>query len=380
MKKTLSIVLYGSILVACNTSYIPDTHTSKYCFSADDIENSVSFDSIVRNLEYIPLETVPEAKLGEISDLIVDGDDFFIVTEGVYCFDKEGQFKYKINQRGHGQSEFITCNTVSISDHYVHIYDATSKKILSYNKRDGTYIKSNHVDNTSYNVYMNDKCLILDNADFEENCSAGRFAIDRRNDNTIEYTCMGDEAYKVLIDKQTTISQSDVLFSDYYSCTTYKITPDSCFAYFSLDVPSGKRYTQHEIDDMIAAKAISLKNNSDNGKLIGLRNLHETDSIIWGECTYDRMPAYITYNKFSNQGSLFKSIASSPAQISPLSIIASDDSYFYSVVPAFEISLIRSVVETDELRNDKNISEANREKLMFVKNDDNPVIVRYKLK
>ena len=92
------------------------------------------------------------------------------------------------------------------------------------------------------------------------------------------------------------------------------------------------------------------------------------------------MPAYITYNKFSNQGSLFKSIASSPAQISPLSIIASDDSYFYSVVPAFEISLIRSVVETDELRNDKNISEANREKLMFVKNDDNPVIVRYKLK
>ena len=85
MKKTLSIVLYGSILVACNTSYIPDTHTSKYCFSADDIENSVSFDSIVRNLEYIPLETVPEAKLGEISDLIVDGDDFFIVTEGVYC-------------------------------------------------------------------------------------------------------------------------------------------------------------------------------------------------------------------------------------------------------------------------------------------------------
>lgn len=380
MKKTLSIVLYASILVACDTSYIPDNQTSKYCFSADDIKDSVSFDSIVRNLEYIPLATVPEAKLGEISDLIVDDGDFFIVTEGVYCFDKKGQFKYKINQRGHGQSEFVTCNTVSISDHYVHIYDATSKKILSYDKRDGTYIKTNYVDNTLYDVYVNDKCLILDNADFAENCSTDRFAIDGRNGNTTEYTCMGGEAYKVLMDKQTTMSQSDVLFSDYYSCTTYKITPDSCFAYFSLNVPSGKRYAQHEIDDMIAAKAISLKNSSDNGKLIGLRNLHETDSIIWGECIYDRMPAYITYNKFSNQGLLFKSIVSSPAQISPLSIVASDNSYFYSIVPAFEISLIRSVVETDELRNDKNRSEDNRDKLMCVKNDDNPVIVRYKLK
>lgn len=380
MKQTLPIVLSASILVACNTSDVLDANTFKYCFSADDIADSVSFDCIVGNLEYIPLETVPEATLGEISNIIVDGEDFFIVTEGVYCFDKNGHFKYKINQRGHGQAEFVTCNTVSVSNHYVHIYDATSKKIMSYDKRNGAYIKTEHVDNTPYNIHVNEKCLILDNADFAEDSSADRFAINGRNSNMTGYTCMGGEAYKVLIDKQTTTSKSDVLFSDYYSCTTYKITPDSCFAYFRLDVPCSKRYAQHDIDGMIATKTISLKNKSDNGKIIGLRNVHETDSTIWGECVYDRMPAYITYNKFSNKGLLFKRVVSSPTQISPLSIVASDNLYFYSVMPAFEICLTRSIVGTDKLQNDINTSENNRKKLMCIQNEDNPVIVRYKLK
>lgn len=131
---------------------------------------------------------------------------------------------------------------------------------------------------------------------------------------------------------------------------------------------------------MIATKTISLKNKSDNGKIIGLRNVHETDSAIWGECVYDRMPAYITYNKFSNKGLLFKTVVSSPTQISPLSIVASDNLYFYSVMPAFEICLTRSIVGTDKLQNDINTSENNRQKLMCIQNEDNPVIVRYKLK
>lgn len=71
---------------------------------------------------------------------------------------------------------------------------------------------------------------------------------------------------------------------------------------------------------------------------------------------------------------------SSPAQISPLSIVASDNSYFYSVMPAFEIGLIKSIVGIDELHNDKDINENNRKTLMCIQNDDNPVIVRYKLK
>ncbi|MCM1516752.1 MAG: 6-bladed beta-propeller [Paraprevotella sp.] len=380
MKQTLYIVLYASILVACDTSDIPVANTFKYCVSAEDIADSVSFDCIVENFEYIPLETVPEATIGEITNIIVDDEDFFVVTEGVYCFDRNGHFKYKIDQRGHGQSEFVTCNTASVTNHYVHIYDATSKKIMSYDKRNGEYIKTENVDNTPYNIYVNEKCLILDNADFAENSAADRFAVYGRNNNMIEYTCMGEEAYKILIDKQTTMSKSDVLFSDYYSCTTYKITPDSCLAYFRLNVPCSKRYAQNDIDGMIANKTISLKSTSDNGKITGLRNVHETDSTILGECVYDKLPVYITYNKFSNQGLLFKTVISSPAQISPLSIVASDNSYFYSVMPAFEIGLIKSIVGIDELQNDKDINENNRKTLMCIQNDDNPVIVRYKLK
>lgn len=71
MKQTLSIILSASILVACNTSDVLDANTFKYCFSADDIADSVSFDCFVGNFEYIPLETVPEATLGEISNIIV---------------------------------------------------------------------------------------------------------------------------------------------------------------------------------------------------------------------------------------------------------------------------------------------------------------------
>lgn len=380
MKQIICLVLYASILVACDTSDIHNSTTFRYCISADDIVDSVSFDHIVENIEYIPLETVPEATLGEITNIIVDNEDFFIVTEGVYCFDRNGHFKYKIDQRGHGQSEFVTCNTVSVSTHYVHIYDATSKKIMSYDKQNGAYMKTAHVDNNSYNIYVNEECLILDNADFAESNSADRFAIDKLNCNMMDYTCMGSDAHKVLIEKQTTKSKSSILFSDYYSCTTYKITPDSCFAYFKLNVPYSKRYAQHDIDGMIATKTISLRNKSDNGKIIGLRNIHETDSTIWGEYVYDRKPAYIMYNKFSNQGLLFKTVNSSPIQISPLSIIASDNSFYYSVIPASELVLIKSIVGIDKLQNDKSIGENNHKILMNLQNDDNPVIVRYKLK
>jgi hypothetical protein len=65
---------------------------------------------LLESIKYIPLESKEESLFGEISQLIIYKDRFYILdenhTQAVYCFDSQGRFIYKIKRSGSGPGEY----------------------------------------------------------------------------------------------------------------------------------------------------------------------------------------------------------------------------------------------------------------------------------
>lgn len=209
--KRYSYLIIVLALWACNRNQSPNNVPFVYTMNVSHVVDSISFDSIVEDIDYIQLESHPKAIIGEISDLIVDNGNFYVISDGVYCFNQEGKFKYAINQRGKERSEFIECRTVSVSEKFVYIYDGVSMKILAFDKDNGKYIKSQKNEDSPYLIYVNGDDMILDYADFNgRDESSYRFSVKNLNTNAVKYNCMNAERHKTLIEKQLSRSSTDV--------------------------------------------------------------------------------------------------------------------------------------------------------------------------
>lgn len=380
--KQFSYLFLCIAFCACNMPYTADTNgMTTYSMTVEHVIDSIPFDSIVESFDYVRLETVPQALVGDVSCLIVDDGNFYVVSDAVYSFDRDGQFRYAINKRGHERSEFVTCSSVSVSKDYVHVYDASSMRILSYDKGSGKYVQSGEIGCTPYRAYVNGDCMIFDHADFADGDDPScRFSVRETKTNAPKYASLEDSAYKRLLDKQLTLSSSDVLFTDYFSCTTYKITADSCYAYFRLDIPERYRYSQRMLHEMQGKRVRLSDGSSDDGKIVGLRNVHETDTLIWGECLYAGEFARVIYSKYADSGVMFKSVTFGSGQIPPLSIDAGDDSCFYSIMSAADIYLAKAVLGQEELLHNAGFCNENRTLLSDCNPEDNPIIIRYRLR
>lgn len=380
MKRYLYFIIVIA-LWACDRNQSPNNENFAYRMDISQVVDSISFDSIVEGVEYIQLESHPKAVVGEISDLIVDNGNFYVVSDGVYCFNQAGKFKYALNQRGKERSEFIECRTVSVSEKFVYIYDGASMKILAFDKNNGKYIKSIKIEDSPYRIYVNGNDMILDYADFngrdENSC---RFSVKNFDTDAIKYNCMNAERHKALIEKQLSRSYTDVLFSDYYHCNTYKITADSCQAYFSLEIPQQSKYSQSELDEMIGTRVLSLKNEENDRKIIGLGNVHETNELIYGECKQSNQFVHILFNKRLGSGIAYNSVIVSPGQIAPISFYTSDARHFYSIMSASEIDLIKFVQGEDKLKRNLELSKRNLQTLLDCEPESNPIIIKYRLK
>jgi hypothetical protein len=132
-----------------------------------DIKNSfknfksVPLSSIVRELEYIPLETTP-ASILRIIDHVALSDSFIFVNDHTKLlqFDKQGKFIRQIGSKGRGPAEYLYINDFCIGKDNKNIYILNAGNILEYNFN-GLFIRSITVERNSTRFVLSDTNKIM---------------------------------------------------------------------------------------------------------------------------------------------------------------------------------------------------------------------------
>jgi 6-bladed beta-propeller len=100
-------------------------------------EQITNLSGIADDIQYIPLETNPDAFMRFVGSLKEGNDKFYINTVlELLCFDKTGKFLYKLAQQGRGPGEYIYLSDYDIKPEKNLVIVLTRGKLNFYNETD----------------------------------------------------------------------------------------------------------------------------------------------------------------------------------------------------------------------------------------------------
>lgn len=149
MKKflVLSIVLF--VLSSCRSDYkesytLPVFDDSSFQLIRINPEEMNNFFSDlytgIDSFRFIPLETQDEFLLGKIGQITPYKDKIYIwdqLTSAVFCFDRNGKYLFKVNNRGAGPEEYPTMDDMAVhpDDGSVYIQSAPLRTVYKYDNQ-----------------------------------------------------------------------------------------------------------------------------------------------------------------------------------------------------------------------------------------------------
>lgn len=106
-----------------------------------------NLSEIATDIQYIPLETAPEALMRFVNYLKVANDKFYINTvREILCFDRSGKFLYKLDQQGRGPNEYIYLSDYDIKPEKNLMIVLTRGKLYFYNETDSGFLMLKELD------------------------------------------------------------------------------------------------------------------------------------------------------------------------------------------------------------------------------------------
>ena len=144
MKYTTLIIL-AMFLCCCHSK-------DNYVIKTIDVQSPAgpeikNLSEIATDIQYIPLETVPEALMRFVNYLKIANDKFYINTvREILCFDKSGKFLYKLDQQGRGPNEYIYLSDYDIKPEKNLMIVLTRGKLYFYNETDSGFLMVKELD------------------------------------------------------------------------------------------------------------------------------------------------------------------------------------------------------------------------------------------
>ena len=133
--KYLSLIILALFLCRCGSK---DNSTIRTIdLLAPGGEQITNLSEIAADIQYIPLETHPDALMRFVGYLKEGNDKFYINTVlELLCFDKTGKFLYKLDQQGRGPGEYIYLSDYDIKPEKNLVIVLTRGKLYFYNETD----------------------------------------------------------------------------------------------------------------------------------------------------------------------------------------------------------------------------------------------------
>lgn len=381
--KILRLLYFCIILFAagCN-SYEPSSHVGEImCMEINVDITSADFlapEQVVEK-KVVQLETGDNCLFGDIAKLYVAKDRIFVldsqIAEGLFVFDMEGKFLFAINHKGQGPGEFYSINDffVDTLNLCIAIYDANMRN-LHYHDWNGKYTHTH-----SFSDFWAFACCPIDSLTY-----ALDFTNREMKTNKFHLLLMDENnkvffRYKPLETDYGLANNNHIAFYHTYEKTYY--TPTGCDTIFEISnkgierelwINFGKNKVPSSFykDTPYSKHAANLLNSK---YCHGVRNIAETSDMLSFQYNYGDIGLAAFFDKKLEK--TYRDVSFFPPPLT------SYEDYFVGILNAY------SVVQIIERKQDtffdkwkEALGEENWPLLQSVKDNDNPLIVFYKLK
>lgn len=347
--------------------------------STDSLYNGLNFNDIFEEYRYIPLRQTEGFIIGKIGQILLFENKIIVVSDGIYCFDFDGNPVYKIDNKGHAKEEYLLCETVSINEGLLYMYDRGKRQMHVYDAQTGRFINNYEVPPVDELYCVGDAFVIEDpfhSCSFTKS-SNHRFFVYDKDLSHIQYRVFDKEQDLYNIGSRTSLGNKCVLFCDYMNCRLYKLLSDKVVSYLQIDCDNQYRYTSEEI--RIAIDNAKFKKD----KLQGLQLVSETKTHICGTFFLHGKLYNFVLDKGSKHSKVFEYTVGMSYQIwhrSEIESRYSSETYVCRSFNAERVYRPQSVCPYGESLPSSHPDYRNQKVLLDCKPDDNPIIALYKFR
>jgi len=379
MKYSFLILIIFIFVVGCDSSVHSDIDTTlNKTILIHNIEDSTNIDDIIEDYRLVPLSNRNDFLLSEIKQIVIFEDNIYVLSDGVFCFNMQGNPIFKIIDKGHKKSELGHVSSISVQDSTLYVYDDTKQVIHLYNYKTGVFIENIDVPVAENNIFRIKKCFLVDNFGFPSDFYDGkdRFLSCKGFKSQPDNAYLNEDLYKTLIEGQVTYNNTHILFSDYYNNKVFRIDDKGCYLAYTVKYENANTLSASLINEMV--------NNgetftNDSKYQYGLVNVYENDNYIVGQ-SYQGIYCNFIHNKKANYSIAFKKYYSKIFHLFPYTFLGVYKDYFFCVFLPEEILAANEVYGFGDLLPSNNPNYKNQQVLMKFKENDNPIIALYKFK
>ncbi|MDR1338756.1 MAG: 6-bladed beta-propeller [Prevotellaceae bacterium] len=391
IKKLYFFALLLTLTISCNSDRKKETveNNSVYTVDFDNIpkEEKIYMSSLFKKVRSIPLETVDESLIGYINEVQVFDGKIFVFdrdyTNSVFVFDMDGKFIRKIGRTGQGPGEYIDLRDFTIDEinHEIYLMVTDGNCIMIYDIDTGKFIKRINLSERIYSHYIQ--------------YSNGRLYADANGKSESKENRLLHE-----IDKQTGEYKDSWLPADCNKGWMETMSYNSFF--FSRNSPHSPKYAQLFMDTVfsiekeglipfLAVKSSRWPSKNDfekanyevekigniiDNKIYCISNFIEYKDIILFTLGIHEQYHVLCDNRNGRKnvriaGFLTNDLLFEGERFGIWRLCCSDEKRVYSILPIEHLSFTENLGE--KIKKDL----PDREKLLNLKEDDNPVILYF---
>ena len=373
---------------ADNASVLPLSQESGLKIKVEEPLPGIKASELVESYKYIPLETRNESLIGYIRKVWFYSDRIYVrdvETNMIYIFNQSGKYLNKIGQRGNGPGEFsdlLYGMTIDPFANRLLVYDQGKRK-MNYFTLDGAYLFDRDVPmilDSNFSVMSPNRILVSNHKNIE-NDHLGKWDSYRiiQLDSLLQIAGGGyeydDNVHARYLSPVFPPSGENILYNPMFSNDFYSVSSAGLNLKYSLD------YSRFE--NVIDTGYVNKLNNAGDifdymeSTTYVLPECIETSSFFWFK-THSQNNSnefYTYYDKGSKLNVSFRKVIQ-------------DVDFIYDYTKAYCDDYIVGIVDVPTLRAlydacKKNLvkgKKKNMEMIEKMKDDDNSVLVLFKLK
>ena len=370
MKKYFYLLSVMVVLMGCQTEKV---ERDSIDIKIDHIADSICFDSIIKDYQYIELSQDNGFVLGEIEQVIIDNNRIYISSNGVYCFDMNGIPLFKITSKGRARNEFTECTSVSINDGVIYLYDRQTKLIHRYNSESGSFVDNISVPVVSRDIYKIDDGYVIDHLFPTDFYSGNARVLTTKDFSRPNGEYLEEKQYHKPIVNQVTYCGKSVLFADYDGHSIFSFNLDGCKEY-DIQCNAVTMVPQNILD-----KRVEKEQPIDDSYTYGLSMVYENDTHLTGAYQWGT-PFYFVYNKKTNKTIAFLYYYSEKYRLSPYNVCGTYKDYFVGIISPDDYDFLKEAYGFGSPLPTTHPEYEKQKVLMEHNTDGNPIIALYKFK
>ncbi len=280
---TIAILICLALLPGCNKS-AGDVSDFKYEIVISDTLDEPSWYDLFESVSYIPLKT--DIPMGQIDQIVVRDGLMYVIADGLFCFDMEGNCKFGNINKGRARNEFLKPSSLSVYDGKVFVYDMFKNQMLVFDAQSGSYIDSFDVPGYMSHSWFNGASYICKDMDPKDGCFFKCYSKDDTNILTSEFFARKEDVGVMV--GSTSWANDGLLCLSYIKNCAWKINGTDTVPYIKVTVPENKRLSDNAIPAMLSeysSKGSYRVKDYATGVMCGLYYVTECDGFITGMVT-----------------------------------------------------------------------------------------------